>query len=84
VTEAFPGRVVYGIGVYNQSIGSALTGAEEALARGAAGVCVFSLNSLSSDSTWKLRNFWGETGSPYHPLDPAVYQRVSSGIGASR
>jgi hypothetical protein len=79
VTELDPDRVVYGIGTYNQPVSSALTGASEALSRGAAGVCVFSLNSLSTDSTWKLRNFWGETGSPTHQLDASVFHRVSSG-----
>ncbi|MBN2588191.1 MAG: family 10 glycosylhydrolase [Candidatus Fermentibacteraceae bacterium] len=84
VTVVEPERVVYGIGTYNQSISSAVTGASEALSRGAGGVCVFSLNTLSSDSTWKLRNFWGETGSPDHPMDASVFHRVSSGSGATR
>jgi uncharacterized lipoprotein YddW (UPF0748 family) len=81
VTASDPRRIVYGIGTYNQTVSSALTGASEALSRGAGGVCVFSLNSLPTDSTWKLRNFWGETGSPEHPMDPSVFQRVSSGMG---
>ncbi|OPL20113.1 MAG: hypothetical protein AVO35_01280 [Candidatus Aegiribacteria sp. MLS_C] len=84
VTSGYPEKVVYGIGTYNQTVRSAITGAGEALARDAAGVCVFSLNSFSSDSTWKIRNFWGEIGSPVHAVDPSVYQRVSSGFGASR
>ncbi len=71
-----PERVIHGIGIYNQSMSSAFTGAAEALANGDRGVCVFSLNSLSSDSTWKLRNFWGQTGGTDHPLDSAVFQRV--------
>mgnify|MGYP006278549251 CR=1 FL=1 len=79
VTAFRPERVVYGIGVYNQSIQSALTGASEALSRGAGGVCVFSLNSLDPDSAWKLRNFWGETGSPVHPPAVSLFHRVSSG-----
>lgn len=79
VTAVRPERVVYGIGVYNQSIPSALTGASEALSRGAAGVCVFSLNSLDPDSSWKLRNFWGETGSPVHTPPVSLFHRVSSG-----
>lgn len=84
VTWKYPEKVVYGIGTYNQTVASAVTGAREALSRNAAGVSVFSLNSLSPDSTWKIRNFWGETGSPVHAMDPAVYQRVSSDFGASR
>jgi len=76
-----PERVIHGIGIYNQPITNAFAGAAEALSRGGRGICVFSLNSLSSDSTWMLRNFWGETGSTDHPIDPAVFQRVSAESG---
>ncbi|MFO8182539.1 MAG: family 10 glycosylhydrolase [Candidatus Aegiribacteria sp.] len=79
VTTVRPERVVYGIGIYNQSIPGALAGAAEALSRGAGGVCVFSLNSLDPDSAWKLRNFWGETGSPDRPPAVSLFHRVSSG-----
>ncbi len=82
-TGTDPYRVVHGIGIYNQSISSALIGAQEALTRGGSGVCVFSLNSLSSDSTWMLRNFWGRTGHPEYPIDSAVFHRVSNGEGAA-
>ncbi|MEN8209768.1 MAG: family 10 glycosylhydrolase [Candidatus Fermentibacteria bacterium] len=74
-----PERVIHGIGVYNQSISSATAGASEALSRGIRGICVFSLNSLSSDDTWMIRNFWGEPGSTDHPIDSAVFQRVNTG-----
>jgi uncharacterized lipoprotein YddW (UPF0748 family) len=73
-----PERVIHGIGVYNQPMSSAFTGASEALNNGISGICVFSLNSLSSDSTWVLRNFWGDQGSPDFPLDSAVFQRVNT------
>lgn len=78
-----PERVVHGIGIYNQSIASALSGATAALAHGCSGICVFSLNSLSSDSTWILRNFWGQTGYPDHPIDSAIFHRVSTIKGRS-
>ncbi len=71
-----PERVIHGIGVYNQPISSATAGASEALAQGIRGVCVFSLNSLSSDDVWVMRNFWGEQGSTDFPIDSAVFQRV--------
>ncbi|MCD4848439.1 MAG: family 10 glycosylhydrolase [Candidatus Aegiribacteria sp.] len=80
-TGICPSRVVHGIGIYNQSIPSALIGAQEALERGCSGICVFSLNSLSSDSTWMLRNFWGRTGHPEYPIDSAVFHRVSNDGG---
>ncbi len=76
-----PERVIHGIGIYNQPMSSAFTGASEALIRGCKGVCVFSLNSLSSDSTWMLRNFWGEQGSTDFPIDSAVFQRVNTESG---
>ena len=78
-----PSRVIHGIGIYNQPITSALTGAREALERGGSGICVFSLNSLSPDSTWILRNFWGQTGHPEYPVDSAVFHRVSSEGGTA-
>ena len=77
-TAVCPERVIHGIGIYNQPMANAFVGADEALARGGKGICVFSLNSLSSDSTWMLRNFWGQTGSTDHPLDSAVFHRVSN------
>ncbi|MCK4807282.1 MAG: hypothetical protein KAT09_06535, partial [Candidatus Aegiribacteria sp.] len=76
-----PERVIHGIGIYNQPMLNAFSGASEALARGCKGVCVFSLNSLSSDSTWMLRNFWGEQGSTDFPVDSAVFQRITIGSG---
>ena len=57
-------------------------GAQEALARGSSGICVFSLNSLSSDSTWMLRNFWDQTGHPDYPIDSAVFHRVLNDEGS--
>ncbi len=76
-----PEKVIHGIGIYNQSMSSAFTGASEALIRGCKGVCVFSLNSMSSGSTWMMRDFWGEQGSPDFPMDSAVFQRVYTGSG---
>ena len=77
-TEVCPERVIHGIGIYNQSMSNAFTGASEALIRGCKGVCIFSLNSLSSDDTWMLKNFWGEQGSTDFPVDSAVFQRVDT------
>ena len=76
-----PERVVHGIGVYNQSVPSALAGAETAVENECAGICVFSLNSLSSSDTWMLSQFWGEGRTSEHPLETAVFQRVSKGNG---
>ncbi|MCD4702249.1 MAG: family 10 glycosylhydrolase [Candidatus Aegiribacteria sp.] len=73
-----PERVIHGIGIYNQPMSSATAGASEALAQGIRGVCVFSLNSLSSDNAWVMRNFWGEQGSTDFPIDSAVFQRVTT------
>jgi uncharacterized lipoprotein YddW (UPF0748 family) len=81
VTEIQPEKIVYGIGVYNQSVESAFRGARIALQRGAAGVCAFSLNSIDSDEAMELRDLWGDSGSPVHRMDPAMFQRVSSGFG---
>lgn len=71
-----PERVIHGIGVYNQPVASALIGAEESLARGSGGVCIFSLNSLSDDNTWIIRNFWDQSTVPDHQMDSAVFHRV--------
>ena len=76
-TAEEPEKVIHGIGVFNQPLSSALPAAEEALDRGAGGICVFSLGTLPADSVWMLRNFWGETGSPRRVTDASVYHRVS-------
>ncbi len=74
-TAAHSSDVVYGIGVFNQGVPGALTGASEALARGAGGVCVYSLNSLPSGGEDVLREFWG-TGSPVHEYGPHLFHMV--------
>ncbi len=84
VTAAAPRRVVYGIGIFNQSLSSALVGARRALAGGAGGVCVFSLNSFSRGDCDALKDFWGDGGIPVHPPDAAVYHKVSGNGGVAR
>lgn len=74
-TSGNPSDVVYGIAVFNQSVSSALTGAIEALAEGAGGVCVYSLNSLPPGGEAVLRDFWG-TGSPGHEHGPHLFHMV--------
>ena len=76
VTAENPEKVIYGIGVWNQTVENALTGAEMALSRGAAGVCAFSLNSLPSAGEEVLRDFWGSGSMPNHGVSPAVFSRV--------
>jgi uncharacterized lipoprotein YddW (UPF0748 family) len=75
-------RVVHGIGVYNQPLSTALTGAREALSRGAAGVCVFSLNTLSPDDAYNLNSFWNPVGvsaAAVHDPNPALFYRTGCG-----
>lgn len=74
-TAEFASNVVYGIAVYNQGVAGALAGASEALARGAGGVCVYSLNSLPQGGEAVLRSFWG-TGSPEHEYGPQLFHMV--------
>ena len=76
-TNLYPDHLVHGIGIYNQPMSRALTGGREALSRGAAGICVFSLNSLRSDSAWVLRQFWNLSGSVEHAPNPALFYRAS-------
>ncbi|PIE53664.1 hypothetical protein CSA37_00420 [Candidatus Fermentibacteria bacterium] len=75
-TAEHSNKVVYGIGVWNQSVDNALTGAERALDRDAAGVCVFSLNSLPAGGEEKLLEFWGRGTAPEHGVSPAMFNRV--------
>ncbi|MCP4646541.1 MAG: family 10 glycosylhydrolase, partial [bacterium] len=77
-TSVFPEKIVYGIGVWNQTVENALAGAERALALGAGGVCVFSLNSLPSGAEQTLRRSWGATSMPEHGVSPAYFNRVST------
>ncbi len=74
-------RVVHGIGVYNQPLPTALTGAREALSRGAAGVCVFSLNTLSTTDAYNLNSFWNSAGTTavVHDPNPALFYRTGCG-----
>ncbi len=74
-TSAHPEKVVYGIGVWNQTVSNALAGAREALSLGAGGICVFSLNSLPAGGGQTLRRGWG-TGPPEHGTSPAYFNRV--------
>lgn len=74
-TSMYPEKVVYGIGVWNQTVSNALAGAEEALSLGAGGICVFSLNSLPSGGEQTIRRSWG-TGAPEHGVSPAYFNRV--------
>lgn len=74
-TSIFPEKVVYGIGVWNQTVSNALAGAERALELGAGGVCIFSLNSLPEGTEQTILSGWG-TGSPEHGLSPAYFNRV--------
>ncbi len=75
-TSIHPEKVVYGIGVWNQTVSNALIAAERALELGAAGICIFSLNSLPSGGEQMLRRSWG-SGSPEHGISPAYFHRVS-------
>lgn len=75
-TAQHPDKVVYGIGVWNQTVSNALQGARRALDLGAAGVCVFSLNSLPSGGEQLLRNHWGSGAMPDHGISPAMFNRV--------
>jgi uncharacterized lipoprotein YddW (UPF0748 family) len=75
-------RVVHGIGIYNQPIPRALTGGGEALSRGAAGVCAFSLGTLHPDSAWIMNRFWNADGgceAPVHSPNPALFYRTGAG-----
>lgn len=74
-TAVNPSDVVYGIAVFNQSVPASVAGASEALARGAGGVCVYSLNSLPPGGESVLREFWA-TGSPVHEHGPHLFHMV--------
>lgn len=76
VTRENPERVIYGIGVWNQTVANSLLGAEKALSSGAAGVCVFSLNSLPEGGEEELQNMWGSGLMPEHGVSPAMFNRV--------
>jgi len=67
---------VYGIGIYNQSFASAIAGSEEALARGAAGICIFDLNSMTEEDAYMFRSFWDVSEPLVHTLDAAVFYRL--------
>ena len=75
-TSENPERIIYGIGVWNQTVENALLGAEKALSSGAAGICVFSLNSLPEGGEEELRNMWGSGSMPQHGVSPAMFNRV--------
>ncbi len=71
------GDVVYGVAVYNQPVASALESASGALALGAGGICVYSLNSLPAGGEFELAGFWG-TGSPRHEYGPHLFHMVAA------
>lgn len=75
-TAGQPGRIVHGIAVYNQPLSTAMAGASEALDRGAAGVCVYSLNTFDPEDSRTLATFW-EGGDAEHAPDPAVFHRLA-------
>ncbi len=75
-TAICPEKVVYGIGIYNQSFASAIAGSEEALARGAAGICIFDLNSMTEEDAYMFRSFWDVSEPLVHTLDAAVFYRL--------
>jgi len=75
-TAVSPGKVVYGIAVYNQSLESALRGAAAARARGDAGTCVYSLNTFDARDAAALRSFWGG-GAKAPVVLPAEFNRLA-------
>lgn len=75
-TSVHPEKVVYGIGVWNQTVANALIGAQRALSLGAGGICVFSLNSLPAGGEQTLGRSWGTDLSPEHGVSPAYFNRV--------
>jgi len=77
-TRVEPQRVVYGIACYNQPIRQAWQAAEVALDRGAAGVCVFSLQAMDDADARLLRSLWG-SGRPTSPLPAEAFHRVWQG-----
>jgi len=81
-TASSAGRVVHGIGVFNQPTESALPAAAEALRRGARGICVFSLGTLPPGDSWRLLNLWGETERPVHGIDVSLLHRVAGATEA--
>jgi hypothetical protein len=75
-TAVAPGKVVYGVAVYNQTLESALRGASDAAARGSAGTCIYSLNTFDVRDATALRSFWGAVDPA--PLVPAaVFHRLA-------
>jgi len=76
-TSVHPDKIVYGIGVWNQTVSNAVRGAQQAVSLGAAGVCVFSLNSLPAGGESVLKNSWNAGVSPKHGMSPAYLNRVS-------
>ncbi|MBN1433734.1 hypothetical protein JW921_03175, partial [Candidatus Fermentibacterales bacterium] len=71
-----PESVVHGIGVYNQTVASASTGALEALELGAGGLCVFSLNTLTDSQAGLLRALWGSGSPAPHPVETSLLHQV--------
>jgi uncharacterized lipoprotein YddW (UPF0748 family) len=80
-TRVEPERIVYGIACYNQPLSRAWAAAEIALERGAAGVCVFSLQAMDGGDARLLASLWG-TGSPRRTTPPEAFHRVWQGEAA--
>ena len=76
-TQEEPGKVVYGVAVYNQSMTSALVGARAARALGAGGICVYSVNTLAPADSAALEEFWGGGTPARHPLDPGLFHMTA-------
>lgn len=76
ITFEYPEKIVYGIGLWNQTAENALPAAERALSLGARGICVFSLNSLTPRDGEVLRSRWGTGPMPDHGVSPAMFNRV--------
>ncbi len=76
-TSTDPGKVVYGVAVFNQSLQSALVGARLALDNEARGICVYSLNTFDPADSSTLESFWGSSGRSFHPLDPGLFHMTA-------
>lgn len=76
-TQSDPGKVVYGVAVYNQSLASALVGARAARARGAGGICVYSINTFTPADSAALEGYWDGGPAARHPLDPGLFHMTA-------
>ena len=74
-TAVRPENVIYGIACYNQTVTEAWPAAATALENGAAGICVFSLNSLESQEALTLQQLW-RGGDGTESMPTAAFHRV--------